>query len=530
MNKTPPPPVGESILEILLAVAIFAIVLPAILYTMGSLASSQPGRNIFFDALVLTEETKNTIQQIKSTGWESVSHNGEYTLTADTLIPLTTTPTPDPKGIIRTIEISEVRRNGNLIVAQGGIVDNATKKVSIHISWENSQEPITTDFYITRSDGFGSFTVTNTSDFTQGTVLLGGTKVTSSGVGEDGEITLDTGDPETEIGLQSWWKMSGEYAGSQAEIDAAPGGTNNLRIFGSPSFGAGRFNKKVTLDSNNKYMVASSSASLELAGQMSIIAWVKATTMPINATIIHKITSAGAGYRLGVNDAGNVIAEVGNLGVGTTALTAKNTNKSILGGLWHQTACTYDGSKLLVYVDGLQGEMVGDGVSSLATNTEPLYIGKNPSYTDGNFTGEIDDVQVYNIALTASEIQKLLYSTYTSSPKNYGKAMMFHSMGATIYQPSDTKIGIQVAVAAPVAGTCDNAAYSFVGNDGTETSFFNTDQVGATSIASVLPGSSENGQFSNPGQCLRWKAYLYSAKNQGSDDPSLKDIHFTYSQ
>jgi hypothetical protein len=216
MNKTPPPSVGESILEILLAVAIFAIVLPAILYTMGSLASSQPGRNIFFDALVLNEETKNTIQQLKSAGWANVSHNGEYILTTvndvDTLVPLTVTPTPNSKGFIRTIEISEVRRNGNLIVAQGGIVDNATKKVSIHISWENSQEPITTDFYITRSDGFGSFTVTNTSDFTQGTVLLGGTKATSSGVGEDGEITLDTGDPETEIGLQSWWKMSGEYA------------------------------------------------------------------------------------------------------------------------------------------------------------------------------------------------------------------------------------------------------------------------------------------------------------------------------
>jgi hypothetical protein len=321
--------------------------------------------------------------------------------------------------------------------------------------------------------------------------------------------------------------MSGEYAGSQAEIDVAPNGTNNLRIFGSPSFGMGRFNKKVILDSNNKYMVASSSASLELAGQMSIIAWVKATTTLDNATIVHKVTSTGSGYHLGVDSTGNVSAQMGN---GTTTLTAQNTSKSILGGLWHQTTCTYDGSKLLVYVDGLLGEVVGDGVNALATNTEPLYIGRHPSFSNRNFTGEIDDVQVYNTALTASEIQKLLYSTYTSSPKDLGKAMLFHSMGATIYQPSNTKVGVQVAVAAPVSGTCDNSSYMFVGTDGTETSFFNTDQGGATSITSVLPGSSEDGRFSNPGQCLRWKAYFYSAKDQVSDDPSLKDIHFTYSQ
>jgi hypothetical protein len=180
-------------------------------------------------------------------------------------------------------------------------------------------------------------------------------------------------------------------------------------------------------------------------------------------------------------------------------------------------------------VDGIAGEVIGEGVDSLAVNSEPLYIGKHPSFSNRNFTGEIDDVQVYNSALTANEIQKLLYSTYTSSSKDFGKDMLFHSMGATIYQPSNTQVGIQIAIAAPVSGTCDNALYTFIGNDGTETSFFNTDQVGATSITSVIPSVSEGGQFSNPGQCLRWKAYMYSAKDQGSDDPSLKDIHFTYS-
>lgn len=522
---------GESILEILLAIAIFAIVLPAILYTMGALASSQPERNVFFDALVFTEETKNSIQQLKSTNWSAVSTNGDYTLATingvDTLVPMSMTPTPSANGFTRTIHIAEVRRNNGTIVNQGGIVDNATKRVTINISWVSSQLPVTTDFYITRSDAFGSYSQTNTSDFSEGSISLSGTKIVSSGSGDDGEISLDIAEPEPAIGLKSWWKMSGEFSSSLAEIDAAPNGTNNLQIFGTPSFTTGRFNKKVTLDSNNKYMVASSSASLEMSGQMSMAAWVKSDTTPDNSTIIQKLTSAGLGYRLGVDSTGKAIGQVGN---GSIMLTARNNNKNILDGLWHHVISTYDGSKLLIFVDGIQGDLVGDGVNSLSSNTEPLYIGKDPTYTNHNFTGAIDDVQIYNTALTVDEIQKLLYSAYTSSPKDFSKETLFHSLGATIYQPQNTMVKFQIAIAQPIEGSCDVSYYKFVGNDNTESSFFDTSQTDLTQVTSSIPGSSEDGMFVNPGQCLRWKAYLYSAKDQGTDDPSVKDTRFTYSQ
>jgi hypothetical protein len=522
---------GESILEILLAVAIFSIVLPAILYTLGALASSQPERNIFFDALVLTEETKNTIQQLKSTNWSAVSSNGDYALTkvngVDALVLISTTPTPGANGFIRTIHVGEVKRDNGMIVDQGGVVDNATKKITINIAWVSNQLPVTTDLYITRSDMFGSYSQTNVDDFSQGSILLSGAKIASSDGGEDGEITLDITEPEPAIGLKSWWKMSGEYSSSLAEIDAAPNGTNNLQIFGDPTFTPGRFNKKVILDSNNKYMVASSSASLELSGQMSMTAWVRATTSPDNSTIIHKLTTSGTGYRLGVNNTGYVVAQVGN---GSVMLTAQHNNKSILDDLWHNVAMTYDGSRLLVFVDGDQGDLVGNGIDSLATSTEPLFVGKDPAFANRNFTGAIDDIQIYNTSLTADEIQKMLYSTYTSAPKDFSRETLFHSMGATVYQPLNTEVRFQIAIAQPIGGSCDSSYYKFVGDDTTESSFFDTSQIGQAQVTSGIPGSSEDGMFINPGQCLRWRAYLYSAMDQGSDDPNVKDTRFTYSQ
>ena len=182
-----------------------------------------------------------------------------------------------------------------------------------------------------------------------------------------------------------------------------------------------------------------------------------------------------------------------------------------------------------MYVDGLQGTVMGHGAGSLGVNTEPLSIGRNPSFTNHNFTGEIDDVQIYNVALTPTTIQKLLYSTYTSSPKDLGKDMFIHSLGATIFQPPDTKVGFQIAIREYGSGGCDNSPYYFVGKDGTESTFFDSEDINQALVSSVLPGTSGDGQFSNPGRCMRWKAYLFSAKDQGVGDPSVKDIHFTYS-
>jgi len=498
---------------------------------MGSLASSQPERNIFFDALVFTEDTKNTIQELKAANWESVSTNGDYALIVsggvDTLIPISISPTPEANGFVRTIQIADVRRDNGVIVEQGGLVDSATKKITIHIAWNSSQVPVTTDFYVTRSDVFGTHTLTNIDDFSAGSVMLGGTKVQPTDPDEDAEITLDAGDPETEIGLKSWWKMTGEYSAILAEIDTAPNGTNNLQIVGAPTFGTGRFNKKVILNSNDKYMVASSSASLELVGQITILAWIKTTSTQNNSAIVHKYSSANTGYKLEVDNEGKVLGYVGN---GSVELVARNNSASVIDGLWHQTAMTYDGTTLLVYVDGEQGQLVGSGVNVLSANPEPLYIGKNPNHTVKNFVGDIDDVQIYNTSLTKSEIKKLMFSTYTSTPKYFSRKTLLHSVGATVVQPQNTKVLLQVAIAEPVSGSCDSSYFEYVGTDSTNQTFFDADQVGPTSIASVLPSTSVENSFFNPGQCLRWKAYYYSANDQGADDPSLQDIRFTYSQ
>jgi hypothetical protein len=70
---------------------------------------------------------------------------------------------------------------------------------------------------------------------------------------------------------------------------------------------------------------------------------------------------------------------------------------------WTHLAGTYDGSTLKLYANGvLMGSKAVTG--SLAATTNPLRIGGNTIWREF-FHGQIDEVRLYNRALSAGEIQ-----------------------------------------------------------------------------------------------------------------------------
>ena len=80
--------------------------------------------------------------------------------------------------------------------------------------------------------------------------------------------------------------------------------------------------------------------------------------------------------------------------VGTAALAA-NT--------WSYLTETYDGSTLKLYVNGTQVASVAH-TGAIATSTNALQIGGDTIYSQ-YFAGLIDEIRIYNVALTAAQIQ-----------------------------------------------------------------------------------------------------------------------------
>jgi hypothetical protein len=74
-------------------------------------------------------------------------------------------------------------------------------------------------------------------------------------------------------------------------------------------------------------------------------------------------------------------------------------------GQWMHAVCTYDGTNIKIYVDGA---LIGSGTNTLwnTTGTE-FYFGARPSQGNSFFPGQLDDIGIWNRALTPQEITDL---------------------------------------------------------------------------------------------------------------------------
>ena len=87
-----------------------------------------------------------------------------------------------------------------------------------------------------------------------------------------------------------------------------------------------------------------------------------------------------------------------------------NTTNDVVDGNWHYVVMMRSGSSLLVYVDGTSVAVTtqataGVGIAANINNTVPVRIGD----LNGNlfYVGAIDDVRIYNRALSAAEVYQL---------------------------------------------------------------------------------------------------------------------------
>ena len=159
------------------------------------------------------------------------------------------------------------------------------------------------------------------------------------------------------------------------------------------------------------YFDVADSPSLKLSS-FSVAAWFKTSTnFASESFIVNKggIGSDSAGqnqnYQISMTS-----AEIIKVGFETSTgadffVSSPNTYND---NQWHYVVVTYDGSaNLILYIDGVQVASKSTGGASPETSgTKPVRIGANSRVTPpGNFfTGEVDEVRVWNDDLTAQQV------------------------------------------------------------------------------------------------------------------------------
>lgn len=147
-------------------------------------------------------------------------------------------------------------------------------------------------------------------------------------------------------------------------------------------------------------------------GNLTLDAWIRSTSNPTYMGIVEKRSlSPDLGYAMYLKN-GDLAFSLGDGSTSTEYVATSNVN--LIDGFWHHVAVTEDrgnaaaGSTL--YIDGQPVTVLpGFAGSGSLTNTEKLLIGaQEPSASPTGFwSGAIDEVEVFNRALTAEEIAKI---------------------------------------------------------------------------------------------------------------------------
>lgn len=180
---------GQTLVELLVAIAISAILLPAL---ATALAASREGRAQEPERLratALLREANEAVRVEREKGWTQFAVNGTYHP-----VILVNTWNLDPgaetiSGFTRQVVISSVQRNSSgQIVASGGTVDLSTKQVVATVSWTQPlATTITTTAYYSRYQNNALWTQTTQSDFD------GGTKTNTASNGGQLELAAGAG-------------------------------------------------------------------------------------------------------------------------------------------------------------------------------------------------------------------------------------------------------------------------------------------------------------------------------------------------
>jgi hypothetical protein len=188
-----------------------------------------------------------------------------------------------------------------------------------------------------------------------------------------------------------------EGAGVQT-ADAS--GLNNVGTLGGATWTpAGKYGAALSFNGSSSWVTIADAASLHLTTGMTIEAWINPASSTGWRSVVLKERSGGLAYALyGENNA--------NRPAGYLTLSGDksvNGNAALPLNTWTHVAVTYDGATLRVFINGAQaGSTAATG--SIAASTGALRIGGNAVWGE-YFNGLLDEVRIYNRALSAAEIQ-----------------------------------------------------------------------------------------------------------------------------
>jgi len=194
--------------------------------------------------------------------------------------------------------------------------------------------------------------------------------------------------------LIGWWKF--DEASGNIAYDSS-GYNHHGNLFGGPVYVPGKINSALSFDGTDDYVQLPNLGSFS---SFTIEGWLKATGDSLIGSIGYNtfIDGPGSGYRrLLYSTGGKMLAQMGAGNHGSTNIVPR--------GQWNHIVYVYNSQTNIAkwYINGNPDSEFLGAISF----GQPIKIGASYNLTGYMFNGLIDEVRIYNRALSAEEVLAL---------------------------------------------------------------------------------------------------------------------------
>lgn len=212
----------------------------------------------------------------------------------------------------------------------------------------------------------------------------------------------------------AWWKMDeASWNGTANEVVDSSGNANHGTSYnGANTTAAGKYDRAGNFDGIDDDILLSSSSELAFSGNVdyTISGWMKtptATYPTANSALAGKWGDSNIGYML-------YFTSLGRLQIFSDfSWCTTNQDAFPADGNWHHVAGVKSGANCYIYVDGSAAITSTFSDNTITNMTGKFEIGSYNSNSGANFAGLIDDVRVFDQALTQAQITDAMNNAVT---------------------------------------------------------------------------------------------------------------------
>ena len=223
------------------------------------------------------------------------------------------------------------------------------------------------------------------------------------------DLTLES---PLEAGLIGYWKLDEGQGGVAHDSTQQHDGTivaanGNAPLWKSDDIADTWFSNFFSMRFNGDGQHVMTPLSMSSMTQFTISGWVN----PASGNIHGAFFGQNDAIEFGIMSASSIECWTANGGSISWSYAGQ---EDVFDNHWHHVACTANGDTLTLYVDGVAVATGGNSTDNYGISGDTFTIAGHvfDTLNDDFLSGTIDDVRVYNVALTADEVQNVYHGHY----------------------------------------------------------------------------------------------------------------------